>query len=290
MERRKKVLDETFINQLQSIVLHLNLSLKDGNLGSNRSKAKGSSVEFTDYREYIPGDDFRRIDWNALARFEKVFLKIFMEERESPVTVFVDKSKSMGFDNKRIAALKMAASFIYCALSDYNTVSTVVFDQKITAFEKSLKGQSAFTRAANLLEQTDFSSETNLYTAIRSWEPRFRKGYTVIISDFMYDTDLESVLKLLHYKKQKVILCQVLSDEEINPKIESNIKLVDSETNESMDIMAGSNSVEIYHQALQKYLEDLRKTCSKYHATYFMFNSSLPIERFLKQLQATPLS
>ena len=87
-----KIIDQKFLELLKTLTLRIRLSLKGGNLGSKRSKAIGSSVEFSDYREYNPGDDFRRIDWNAYARFEKVFIKLFMQEQESPVTVFIDKS------------------------------------------------------------------------------------------------------------------------------------------------------------------------------------------------------
>lgn len=281
---KKLVLDQEFIQLLRTMVLRFNLTLKDGNLGGNRSKAKGSSVEFSDYREYIPGDDFRRIDWNALARFEKVFIKLFMEEREAPVTIFVDKSASMVYGNKREVAIKAAATFAFAALKEYDSVSTVMFDQKVGSFQSNIKGQAAFTKVANLLENTSFSSESDLYSVLHSWQPRFRKGITILVTDLMYDSRLEEALKLLSFKKQKVILCHVLADEELNPELEGNLRLIDSETEEHMDILAGSDAVNLYNHALTHFLNNTKAACSKYAADYLLINSSKPIEHFLKQL------
>lgn len=281
---KNTVLDKEFLDLLRTLVLRFNLTLKDGNLGGNRSKAKGSSVEFSDYREYIPGDDFRRIDWNALARFEKVFIKLFMEEREAPVTIFVDKSASMAFENKREVAVKIAATFAFAALKEYDSVSAVLFDKKAVSFELNQKGQAAFSRIAQLLESLPFSEESDLYSVLCSWQPRLRKGITILVTDLMYESRLEEALKLLSYKKQKVVLCHVLSEEELNPILEGNMRLIDSETKEHMDILAGADAVNLYNQTLTHYLNTIKASCSKYGADYLLINSAKPIEHFLKQL------
>ncbi|PKM93567.1 MAG: hypothetical protein CVU84_15430 [Firmicutes bacterium HGW-Firmicutes-1] len=281
---KKNVLDQEFLDLLRTMVLKFNLSLKDGNLGGNRSKAKGSSVEFSDFREYIPGDDFRRIDWRALARFEKVYIKLFMEEREAPITIFVDKSKSMDFGLKRETAIKMAATFAFSALKEYDSVSTIMFDQKASSFEINQKGQPAFSKIMNLLENTTFSQDSDLYSVLNSWQPRFKKGLTVLITDLMFDAHLEETMKLLTFKKQKIILCHVLSQEELYPELEGNLRLIDSETDEHMDILTGTDAVNLYAQTLSHYINTTKEVCSKYKADYLLLNSSKPVEQLLKQL------
>lgn len=281
---KKSVLDQEFLDLLKTMVLKFNLTLKDGNLGGNRSKAKGSSVEFSDFREYIPGDDFRRIDWRALARFEKVYIKLFMEEREAPITIFVDKSQSMDYGMKREAAIKIAATFAFSALKEYDTVSTVLFDQKVSAFELNQKGQPAFSKIIKLLENTPFSQNSDLYSVLNGWQPRFKKGVTVLISDFMYDAKLEETMKLLTYKKQKIVLCHILSQEELFPELEGNLRLVDSETDDHMDILTGTDAVNLYQKTLAHYLNTMKETCTKYKADYILLNSSKPVEQLLKQL------
>ncbi|PKM49488.1 MAG: hypothetical protein CVV02_15780 [Firmicutes bacterium HGW-Firmicutes-7] len=281
---KKNVLDQEFLDLLKTMVLKFNLSLKDGNLGGNRSKAKGSSVEFSDFREYVPGDDFRRIDWRALARFEKVYIKLFMEEREAPITIFVDKSKSMDFSLKRETAIKMAATFAFSSLKEYNSVSTIMFDQKASSYELNQKGQPAFARIINLLENTTFADDSDLYSVINSWQPRFKKGLTVLITDLMYDAKLEETMKLLTYKKQKIVLCHILSQEELYPELEGNLRLIDSETDEHMDILTGTDAVNLYAKTLSHYISTTKETCSKYKADYLLLNSAKPVEQLLKQL------
>lgn len=278
------IIDKAYMEILKQLTLNFNISIKDGNIGSKRSKSKGSSVEFSDYREYIPGDDFRRIDWNALARFEKVFIKLFMEEREAPITLFLDKSHSMSFNDKNETAIKIAAAFAYLALSDYDTVSTVLFDERINASEINLKGVGAFHRIATLLENTHFNGQSNLYKCIYEWQPRFKKGTTIIVSDFMYDARIDDVIKLLAYKNQKAILCHVLSEQEMHPNIDGNIRLIDSETNDYIDILAGADAVNAYGQALKKYIQSIQSSCKKYGVEYLLINSGKSIEYFLKDL------
>jgi uncharacterized protein (DUF58 family) len=280
-----KILDAEFMNKLDQISLKFNVTSSAGNFGTHRSKSKGSSVEFSDYREYIAGDDFRRIDWNALARFERVFVKLFMEERESPVTVFLDKSESMGYEMKKEMAIKVATIFIYTGLSQYNSVSTVLFDETIYKSENSLRGKGAFNRMANLLEDTDFSKESNLYESVYRWQSRLRKGVTILVSDLMYEARLEEVLKLLHFKKQKVILCHIVSENELNPVFEGNVRLIDSESSKSMDILARGEAINIYKRTLEAYIENIKKTCSKYHVDYMMINSQSPIDELIVRLQ-----
>lgn len=121
--------NEDFFKKLNKINMYINFKLTGGTQGGRKSKAKGVSVEFSDYREYAPGDDFRRIDWNAYGRFDKFFIKVFMEEREGVFNFFIDKSKSMdyGKDNKKDTALKIVAALSYIAFVFHFLVSFYIF-------------------------------------------------------------------------------------------------------------------------------------------------------------------
>ncbi|MDP4178692.1 MAG: DUF58 domain-containing protein, partial [Bacillota bacterium] len=97
----EKIFDTEFLKKLDSIALNANITMSEGSSGSRKSKSKGSSVEFSDYREYTAGDDFRRVDWNAYGRFDRLFVKLFMEEREALINIFIDSSKSMNYGNPK---------------------------------------------------------------------------------------------------------------------------------------------------------------------------------------------
>jgi hypothetical protein len=93
------------------------------------------------------------------------------------------------------------------------------------------------------------------------------------------------VLKLLHFKKQKVILCHIVSENELNPVFEGNVRLIDSESSKSMDILARGEAINIYKRTLEAYIENIKKTCSKYHVDYMMINSQSPIDELIVRLQ-----
>lgn len=281
-----QIIDQQFLELLKTLTLHIRLSLKGGNLGSKRSKAIGSSVEFSDYREYNLGDDFRRIDWNAYARFEKVFIKLFTQEQESPVTVFIDKSESMKENNKRETAIKVASTFSYVALSDYDTVSMVMFEDEMKESLVKLRGTASFNRVISLLEGSVFSGQSNLYNTIYRWQPKIRKGITVIVSDLMYDHQIEKVIRLLSFNKQRVILCHILSEEELNPTFDENIRIIDSETNDYMDINTGIDAINLYKKTLSKYIKTIKANCTKYNTDYMLVNTNDPIEGFVKHIQS----
>ena len=126
----EKIFTDDFLKKLNKINMNLTLRLSSGYQGGRKSKAKGVSVEFSDYREYIKGDDFRRIDWNAYGRFDKFFIKVFMEEREGIFNFFLDTSKSMdyGKENKKIMALKIVAALSYIAINNLDRVNITTLE------------------------------------------------------------------------------------------------------------------------------------------------------------------
>lgn len=281
-----KIIDQHFQELLKTLTVRIRLSLKSGNLGSKRSKAIGSSVEFSDYREYLPGDDFRRIDWNAYARFERVFIKLFMQEQESPVTIFMDKSDSMKEHNKRETAIKVTGTFSYVALADYDTVSLVMFEDGIKETLVNLRGSSSFNRVITGLEEASFNGMSNLYESIYRWQPKLKKGISILVSDLMYDHQIEKVIRLLAFNKQRVIVCHVLSKEELSPVFDENVRIIDSETKDYMDINTGIEAINLYKKKLDTYLKEIKSICTKYGVDYMLVNTDQPIEGFMKHIQS----
>jgi uncharacterized protein (DUF58 family) len=281
-----QIIDQHFIELLKTLTLRISLSLKGGNLGNKRSKSIGSSVEFSDYREYMPGDDYRRIDWNAYARFEKVFIKLFMQEQESPVTLFMDKSASMNEYNKRETAIKIIGTFSYIALADYDTVSIVMFDEMIRKSLVNLRGTTSFNRVISELENLPFEGESNLYETVYQWQPKLKKGISIIVSDLMFDHEIEKVIRLLAFNKQRVVLCHVLSENELNPVFEENARIIDAETKEHMDISTGIDAINLYKKTLNEYINTIKMHCSKYGVDYILVHTEQPIEAFIKHIQS----
>lgn len=279
-----KVVTADYIRLLQRVSLHLKLTLKNNKLGKKRSSSKGSSVEFSDYREYIPGDDYRRIDWNALARFEKVFIKLYMDEQESPVTIFLDQSRSMDFAKKREVSIKIAALFAFASLADYDTVTTVLHNDHITERLAGVRGSTGFSRIVAACERTKYSGASNLASVIKANFKTRSQGISVIISDLLFDHQLDEILSYLHFHKQKVIICHVLSAEELTPNLTAHHRLLDSENQSEIDVDQSEETQQIYQEALNHYLADIKGHCERYHANYFLVNALHGAEPFVYQL------
>lgn len=281
----ERLFNEDFFKKLNKINMHINFKLSSGTQGGRKSKAKGVSVEFSDYREYAPGDDFRRIDWNAYGRFDKFFVKVFMEEREGVFNFFIDKSKSMdyGLVNKKDTALKVVAALSYIALNNLDRVNLSTMDSGNIESFKSAAGNKAFQRILRDIEKLEFEGSTDLTKSIKK-RPLSPRGVSVVVSDFFNNEglkDLEEALKYLAFKKQDIILVQVLSDEEINPEFNNEITFIDSETNENIKMSLTPNIIKEYKKALKNYKKSLEDLVRKYGGKFISVSSSMEIEEII---------
>lgn len=281
-----QLFDSGFLQKIQQLTLHAQLALDGTSAGNRKSRSKGSSVEFSDYREYASGDDFRRIDWNAYGRFEKLFIKLFMEEREAPVTIFLDVSKSMdwGEPNKSIASRRLAAALGYISLANFDRVSMVCVDDGIQRMCRDVRGKNSFYRLTDILENIQYSGKSYLQNAVEIYRMQTGRGITVLISDFFSEGSFPDVIKYCKYKKQEVYICHILSPQEIRPEINESVRLVDSETKKIMDITITPALLNSYRKAVNTFREQLEQTCYKWGAYYFQFSSDLAVEEMIKEV------
>lgn len=281
----ERLFNEDFFKKLNKINMHINFKLSSGTQGGRKSKAKGVSVEFSDYREYAPGDDFRRIDWNAYGRFDKFFVKVFMEEREGIFNFFIDKSKSMdyGLINKKDTALKVVGALSYIALNNLDRVNISTMDSGSIENIKSAAGNKAFQRILRELENLEFNGSTDLTKSIKR-RPLTPRGVSIVVSDFFNNEgirDLEDALKYLAFKKQDIILVQILSDEEINPDFNNEITFIDCETNENVKMSLTPNIIKEYKKALKLYKKSIEDLVRKYGGKFISVSSSMEIEEII---------
>ena len=268
------------------MALSARFSLDGTTAGNRKSRSKGSSVEFSDYREYAPGDDFRRLDWNAYGRFEKLFVKLFMEEREAPVSIYLDVSKSMdwGEPNKTIASRRLAAALAYISLTNFDSVSLACVDEGVQQSCKSVRGKNFFYRVTDILENANYSGGSHLQKAIEATSASWRRGITVLISDFFTQGDIHDLLKYLTYHKQTVYVCHILSPQELTPAVSESVRLVDSENGRTMDITVTPALLNSYGKALEHFRSHLEQSCLKWGASYFHFSSELAVEEMVKEV------
>ncbi len=265
--------DAVFYNSLTLFKMNMPLLLAMGSEGGRKSNAKGNGVEFSDFREYIPGDDIRRVDWNAYARFDRLFVKLFMEEKEGLFRIYLDSSASMDYGEKPKSrlALQFAAAFSYLILDNNDRVTLGIMNNNSLSLEKSYSGIRSFSKIIDSLSRVIFTGENDLYASISGKDIPF-PGMTIVISDF-FSKDIEKTIKYLKQKKQEIIFIHVLAEEEINPIIPGTFNLIDAENNKSLKVTGSNSLLKKYDRSLNMYLTNTKNLCKKYGVKYIFANT-----------------
>jgi uncharacterized protein (DUF58 family) len=273
--------------------------------GERRSRARGQSVEFADYRDYVPGDDFRYLDWNLYGRLERLFLKLYEEERELPVRIFLDASESMTFGEPRKFdfARQIAAAIGYVALAGFDRVSVLPFpelgggdgpNRAVRGAElaargalRSVRGKRSAIEFFNNLSALSAGGPANLNEALRLGAIQARHaGVAVVLSDFLDPAGYEPGLTALLGRGFQVDLVQILAPEELSPVTFGDLRLVDSETGATQEVSFGRYRLKAYQQTVQSFIQRLREFCQRRGINFFTASSNTPLEELLlKQLR-----
>lgn len=268
------IFDRDFFDKLNTLKMSLNMRLNQGMSGIRKSSAKGASVEFSDFREYMLGDDIRRIDWNAYGRTDKLYIKQFMEEKEGIFQIFIDTSCSMNFGKvpKSKMALQTAGALSYIILNNLDRVYINEMKENSLIKGKGVTGVSAFSHVLNDLNRITFDGKTTLNRTILS-RPVPIGGVSFIISDFLDPEGMEEAIKYLTYKKQTVMLIQILAKEEKEINYEGSINILDMETEDRVKITMSIATIKRYQEQLKKLQHSLQGIARKYGAGYIHMQS-----------------
>ncbi len=283
-------LNDRFFSRLETLSLNLRKDLLGYFGGKHLVSTYGQTVEFADYREYQLGDDIRRIDWNLYSRFEKYFLKLFTDERQMQVQIFLDCSASMGKDNPQKASYAIGAAAAMGFLSVHNmdkvTFNIMKGDHAENQFG-TIIGKTSFFRAITQIEDIPFDGEANILSCVTGCpDTSSGNGLTVIISDFFTDSDWKKAVDYLRYKNRQVLLVQILTPDEDEPMYDGRVNLIDSESvdlsdSKNMKIRITRSMQSAYAQALKDFKQDIRTFCSKRGADFITVRTDMPIEKVL---------
>ena len=273
-----EIFDSDFFMHLHRLKLLGRFKPHMGLWGSRKSGAKGSSLEYSDFRDYIPGDDWRRIDWNSYGRTDRLLVRLFVEEKECVFKIFMDCSSSMDFGSihKGHYAARLCAALGFIILNQQDRVK--VISENVPGNGSVLAGTQSFSKILGQLRHIAYTKDYNLWNVIRS-EGFLSKGITILISDFFIEEDLEQIIKYLVYRKQKVILLHVLCEEELHPDMEGTLNLIDSETDKHTRVTISSGFLNDYHKTLERFIERNRELAKKYDAVYSLVPTSQPLEK-----------
>src|SRR5256885_4284491 len=232
-------LDASTLQRLDTLALITRKSMASGRPGRRRSPLAGSSMEFADYRRYAPGDDFRRIDWRAYARLERLFFRVFEAEENLTGTVLVDCSDSMYYGNppKATLATSLAAAAAYLALKCEDTVIVGTLTDKLAAYRRAGSGKHAVWSVGEFLSRLPRSGTTDLNRALYDLGRIVtRPGLTIVISDFLAPGGYQAGIRAVRQLRQEVALLQILAPDELEPDIQGDWRLQDSEGVGNIDV------------------------------------------------------
>jgi uncharacterized protein (DUF58 family) len=288
------LLSAKLLRQLEQFQLLAQRRAKSSARGERRSRARGQSVEFADYRTYVAGDDFRYLDWNLYGRLERLFVKLYEEERELPVRIFLDASESMTFGQPRKFdfARQVAASVGYVALCGFDRVSVIPFPDRpeqsvVRGALRSVRGRKTALEFFRNITQLTAGDAANLNETLRRGALEARQaGVAVVLSDFLDPAGYEKGLEALVGRGFHVNVVQILSPEELNPSTYGDLKLIDAETGSIQEVTFGKYRLKLYQQTVQNFCQRLREYCQSRGIRFFMASSATPLEELLlKQLR-----
>lgn len=243
--------------------------------GERRSRRKGQSVEFADYRNYVPGDDLRFVDWNLYARLDKLFLKLFLEEEDLHVYFLVDASPSMGFGEptKFFAAKQLASALAFVGMCRGDRVR-IEFLGEENKTSPVLRGRSQMYRMMDFVSEVEPTQIFDLSDAVKRFCLRNAgRGIVVLLSDLMDKNGYESALRLLVGQQMDVFVLHMLSPEEMEPDLTGDLKLVDCEDDDEAEISVSTAVIKRYKETLASFVEQARKFCAQRDMTYLLARS-----------------
>jgi uncharacterized protein (DUF58 family) len=283
-------LNDEFFGRLETLALNLRADLVGFFGGKHLVKTYGQTVEFADYREYMLGDDIRRIDWNLYSRFEKFFLKLFTDERQMHTQIFLDCSASMGKVNptKAAYATAFAAALGFLSVHNMDKVSLkFIKGDHIEDPFGTMVGKQSFFRAMSYLNGLEFADDADISAAVTSClDTGSKDGLTVIISDFFTDNDWKKAVDYLCYKNRQVLLVQILTPDEMDPLYSGRINLIDSEAadlldNKNLKLKITRSMQMAYAEALGDIIADIKDFCVSRNAGFITIGTDKPIEKVL---------
>jgi len=272
------------MNRIERMRLNPLRRLTNRSRGEHLSGKGGGSTDFADYRDYAAGDDMRYVDWNIFARLHRPYIKQFLHEEELHVVIMVDASSSMMFGDKLQKAKQLAAAFGVMGLLNVERVSVYAIHQHEGQawMLPPGTGRPRIRQLMKFLENIEGGGNVPVETAIDTMLRFHRgRGIAVLLSDFLTFSDLSRSLNLLFSSGLEVWGLQILSEEEINPSLEGDLRFVDSETGETLDITNAGELMSLYHEHRTWHEETLHQQCRSRSGRFASISASTPLETVL---------
>jgi uncharacterized protein (DUF58 family) len=285
-----KIFDEATLRKLEQLTLTADRVRVGVMKGERRSRKRGTSIEFADYRNYTHGDDLRRLDWNVFARLERPFIKLLEEEEDLAVHLLVDSSLSMNWPdeeaelNKMNYALRLAGALAHIGLAAGDQVTVTLLSSSGDQRWGPYRGRHNTLRLLQFLETGRAAGITNLNLALRNYALHSRRpGLLFVLSDLFSPAGYREGLNALQSRGYEVGLLHLLSPDETDPPVGGDVKLVDVETGADAEITLDVSTLHLYRERFQEWQSEIAAYCQGRGVHYIPLTTDYPWERLVMQ-------
>lgn len=286
-----RLLEPAFLRRLDALKRQLASKVRSGSLGEGVAPRRGNSSEFREHRAYVAGDDPRRIDWNASARLGSPMLKLFQADEDRVIRLLVDSSASLGFGtpSKLESAQRLAAALAYLALANSERAQVFVARSEAATLGASSggarRGRAGFASICRELERIEAQGQLELARAIDTVVARAtRPGVLVTLSDFLDSSAYSTSLARARAAGHELILIQILNQEELNPVLDGDYTLEDSETGATLSVTADSDTLTAYLTRLEEQQQSLKQFARRQGGTYVRCSSEQDLETTVREI------
>ncbi|MBM3783599.1 MAG: DUF58 domain-containing protein [Acidobacteria bacterium] len=257
--------------------------------GLHRSPHFGFSQEFAEYRMYSEGDDLRFVDWNVFARTERAYIKRFKGETNSRLTILIDASASMGYGSEEVKKIDyarfLAASIAYMANQQRDAAGVIVFDDEVREYVTASSRQGNFHRTLFAINRAEPAARTDFAKPFFHFQStlRNRRGLVVVLSDFYEDPELIiKTIEPLRYRGNDVVLFHLLDPQELRPKFDGPVLLIDSETESELET-SPEYAAQEYRAKIDSHVSALETKARAAGLSYHMHATNTPLDAALRE-------
>jgi uncharacterized protein (DUF58 family) len=275
--------DSALLDRLERLSIVSRHRLMGHGKGDRRSIRRGTSIEFVDYRHYVPGDDPRQVDWNIYGRSGSLFVKMFEEEEVLTVHLLVDGSASMdwGVPNKAAMARQLTAALGYVALSGSSRIQAAVLNGELLNMFGPAWGRKNTSSLLEYLDAARFRGGTDVNAGLRAYARRSSEpGVTFLISDLLAPS-IENGMRALLDHHYELIVLHLLAPQELDPPMTGDLNLIDRETGEEIPITLNQEALDRYRTRLSEWRQEIERMCLHLGAIYEPVSSADRLEHVL---------
>jgi uncharacterized protein (DUF58 family) len=276
--------DDEFQRKLESLALVSRRVFAGRIRAERRTKKSGSGVEFADYRDYQPGDDFRSVDWNVYRRFDRLLVRLYAEEEDLAIYFLLDASASMSFGagKKAAYAKRVVAALAYVALANLDRASIVTINDHVTKRLPETRGRARIFKAFRFLREVEFAGKTDLGDAMKTFVAQNkRRGLAVIVSDLYDPNGFARGINILRYHKFDPFVVHVIDPAEAAPKLHGDLLVRDCETGDEREVTVTAAVLEQLSRAHAQYADEIERFCTTHQVSYVPANVERPFEELI---------